>query len=128
MTDAIIAGSIWVQGGTHLPKPLLLQSQSGSHGWRAIANARPAVEKTMEETGWTFFFMAGEIKVTVFGFDRQKALQVALQRLIANVGSQHCNSIEITRITGKSLFGVPYLSVSAHPRHFQKGALFSDRR
>ena len=68
--------------------------------------------------------MAGEIKATVFGFDRQKALRAALKRLIADVKSQHCNSIEITRVTGKSFLRVPYVSVSAHPRHLQKGMSF----
>ena len=69
--------------------------------------------------------MAGEIKTTVFGFDRQKALRAALKRLIADVKSQHCNSIEITRVMGKSFLKVPYVSVSAHPRHLQKGMVFS---
>jgi len=71
------------------------------------------------------FFMAGEIKTTVFGFDRQHALRAALERLIAVVKSQHCNSIEITRVTDKSFLKVPYVTVSAHARHLQKGQLFS---
>jgi hypothetical protein len=68
--------------------------------------------------------MAGEIRATVFGFDRQKALRTALKRLIADVKSQHCNSIEITRVISKSFLTVPYVSVSAHPRHLQKGMFF----
>ena len=36
-----------------------------------------------------------EIKTTVFGFDKEKALRTALKRLIANVKSHHCNGIEI---------------------------------
>ena len=69
--------------------------------------------------------MAGEIKATVFGFDRQKSLHVALKRLITDAKSQHCNSIEITRVMSKSLSRVPYVSVFAHPRHLQKGMCFS---
>ena len=46
--------------------------------------------------------MAGEIKATVFGFDRQKALRAALKRLIADVKSQHCNGIEITQVMDRS--------------------------
>ena len=98
MTDTIKAGSILVEEGTHLPKSLLLQSESNSNGWAAVKDARSTFEKTVQEAGLTFFFMAGEIKATVFGFDRQKALRVALKRLIADVKSQHCNSIEITRV------------------------------
>ena len=72
--------------------------------------------------------MPGEIKATVFGFDKQKALRAALKRLITDVKSQHCNSIEITSVVGKSFLGVPYVSVSAHSRHIQKGLLFSGQR
>jgi len=124
MTDTITVGSILVEEGTYLPKSLLLQSDSISNGWAALRDARSMFEKTIQEAGWTFFFMAGEIKATVFGFDRQKALRTALKRLIADVKSQHCNSIEITRVIAKSFLKVPYVSVSAHPRHLQKGMVF----
>ena len=124
MTDTITVGSILVEEGTYLPKSLLLQSDSNSNGWAALRDARSMFEKTIQEAGWTFFFMAGEIKATVFGFDRQKALRTALKRLIADVKSQHCNSIEITRVIAKSFLKVPYVSVSAHPRHLQKGMVF----
>jgi hypothetical protein len=125
MTDTITAGSILVEEGRHLPKSLLLQTESDSHGWAAVTDLRATFDKAIQDAGLTFFFMAGEIKTTVFGFDRQKALRAALKRLIAGVKSQHCNSIEITRVMGKSFLGVPYVSVSAHPRHLQKGMFFS---
>ena len=125
MADAITAGRILVEEGTHLPNSLLLQSESSSNGWAVVKNARSALEKTIQEAGWTFFFIAGEIKTTVFGFDRQKILRAALKRLIKNAKSQHCNSIEITLVAVKSFLKVPYVSVSAHPRHLQKGLVFS---
>ena len=89
-----------------------------------MKDSRSAFEKEVREAGWTFFFMAGEIKATVFGFDRQKTLRAALKRLIKNVKSQNCNSIEITQVTGKSFLKLPYVRVSAHPRHLQKGLIF----
>jgi hypothetical protein len=125
MTDAITAGGIWVEKGTHLPNSLLLQSESSSNGWALVKSARAAFEKAIQDAGWSFFFIAGEIKTTVFGFDRQKILRAALKRLTTNAKSQHCNSIEITLVAGKSFLRVPYVSVSAHPRHLQKGLVFS---
>src|SRR5260370_32271237 len=107
MTDTITAGSILVEEGTHLPKSLLLQSESNSNGWAAVKDARSTFEKTIQEAGWTFFFMAGEIMPTVFGFDRQKALRAAFKRLIADVKSPHCSSIEITRLIGNTFLKVP---------------------
>jgi len=125
MTDLITAGNILVQDGTNLPRSLLVETDSDSNGWAAVKGNPSAFEKTVEEAGWTFFFMAGEIKTTVFGFDKQKALRAALKRLITDVKSRDCNSIEITRVVDKSFLRIPYLSVSAHARHLQKGRLFS---
>jgi hypothetical protein len=125
MLDPITAGSILFAGGTHMPKALLLQSESHSNGWTAIKDARTTFEKTIQDAGWTFFLMAGEIKATAFGFDKQKALRAALKRLITDVRSQQCNGIEITQVIGKTFLSVPYVSVVAHARHLQKGMLFS---
>jgi len=124
MTDAIAAGSILIQEGTYLPNSRPLQTGSDGSGWAAVEDSRSVFEKEVRAAGWTFFFMAGEIKTTVFGFDRQKTLRAALQRLIRNVKSQNCNSIEITQVTGRSFLKLPYVSVSAHPRHLQKGVVF----
>lgn len=128
MTDTITAGSIFVEQGTHLPGSLLLQNESSSHGWAAVSDARSTFEKRIQEEGWTFFFMAGEIKAAVFGFDRQKALRAALKRLIRDVKSQHCNSLEIASVMSESFLRVPYVSVSAYSRHLQKGMFFSGQR
>jgi len=125
MTDTIAAGSILIEEGTQLPNSVMLQNESQSNGWAALNGARSAFEKEIQEAGWTFFFMAGEIRTTVFGFDKQRTLRAALKRLITNVKSHKCNSIEITHVTAKSFFKVPYLSVSAHPRHLQKGLVFA---
>src|SRR5437016_3615669 len=102
VTDAIGAGSILIAAGAHLPDSILRRLDTHSCGWSAVTGGRSAFEEQVEKAGLTFFFMAGEIQATVFDFDRQKALRGALRSLIANVKSQRCNSIEITRITGKS--------------------------
>jgi hypothetical protein len=126
MTDPITVGSILVEQGAYLPNSLLhLHRKSSSTGWPAVQGTRAAFEQAIQDAGWTLFFMAGEIKITAFGFDREKSLRAALTRLITNVKSQHCNAIEITGIVHKSFLRVPYVSVSAHARHLQQGTRFS---
>ena len=125
MTDTIKAGSILVEEGAHLPISFRLQRESNSNGWAAVKDVRADFEKTIQEAGWTFFFMAGEVKATVFGFDKQKAMRTALKRLITNVKSQQCNSIEITQVVDNSFLSVPYVSVSAHARHLQRSMCFA---
>ena len=124
MRDLITAGGLLVQEGINVPTSLRLPTEPDSTGCATVNGTRSAFEKTIHEEGWTLFFRAGEIKTTVFGFDRQHALRAALDRLIVVVKSQHCNSIEITRVTDKSFLKVPYVSVSAHARHLQKASSF----
>jgi len=125
MTDAIATGSILIEKHAHLPNSMRLQSEPDASGWAALNGTRSTFEKEVQEAGWTFFFMAGEIRAAVFGFDREKTMRVALQRLITNVKSHHCNAIEVTRVTVKSFLKVPYVVVSAHARHLQKELTFS---
>jgi hypothetical protein len=125
MTDALVAGSILIQEGTHLPDSVTLGSESYSSGWAAVQNVRSELDRDIKKSGWTFFFMAGEIKSTVFGFDRQKSLGTVLKRLIASVKVTKCNSFEITQVTSKTFLRVPYVSITAHRRHLQKGLVFS---
>lgn len=128
MTDSIVAGSIFIDENARLPNSALLQRQPHASGWAAVTNVRSTFGKEIPDAGWTFFFMAGEIKATVFGFDREKALGTALSRLIANVKGQHCNCIEITQVTEHSFLKVPYVNVTAHPRHLQQGQTFTGQR
>ena len=125
MTATIAAGSVFIDDGAQLPSSALLQRKPHSSGWAEVTNVHSTFGKEIPDAGWTFFYMAGEIKTTVFGFDREKALGTALGRLIANVKGQKCNCIEITQVTGNSFLKVPYVSVTAHPRHLQKGQTFA---
>jgi hypothetical protein len=125
MTDANTAGSILIEPRARLPNSMRLRGEPDSSGWTTLNGARATFEKEVQEAGWTFFFMAGEIKATVFGFDRHKTMRAALQRLMMNVKSHNCNAIEITQVSVESFFKVPYVRVTAHARHLQKGLTFS---
>jgi len=125
MIETISAGTILIDGRAPVPKSNLLRNSSDSNGWSVIKSGRAAFEDTIEGAGWTFFFMAGAIRATAFGADEQKATRSALTRLIADVKSRHCNSIEITEVTGEKFLGLRYVSVVARARHLQEGTLFS---
>ena len=53
-------------------------------------------------------------------------VRTALNRLIARVKLQKCNCLEIDEVAAKSFLGMPYVSVSGHSRHIQKGLVFND--
>jgi hypothetical protein len=128
MENGITTGSIWIEDGVRLTDSLPAGRGFHSSGWTATNGTRSAFEKELEAAGWTLFFMAGEIKATVFGFDSEKTLATALKQLIANVKAQNFNGIEITQVTNRSFLKVPYVSVTAHARHLQMGTTFSGLR
>jgi hypothetical protein len=109
----IESGTILIEQGTPLPDTLRLETPPHSGGWGTVAN----LAEKLESAGWTFFFMAGEIKSSGFG-------GAALRRLIASAKRQKCNCLEIGGVSERSFMGVPYVSVSAHWRHIQKGLTF----
>ena len=121
----IEAGTILLEDGTLLPRSLMLSSQPYSPGWTTVSNARSDFERDISQAGWTFFFIAGEIHATVFGFTAEAAVHAAVERLIKNAKALNCNSLQIAKVTMKSFLGLPFATVTAHSRHIQGGAVFA---
>ena len=126
MTGSIQEGTILIQAGTRLPAGLPLKPEPDSDGWATVEKLdRSEIAGIIHETGWNFFYMAGRIQASAVGFNRQETLRVALQRIIATVESQRCNCLEITQVIAQSFLKVPYVTVSAHSRHIQRGRVFA---
>jgi hypothetical protein len=111
-------------------RPQCFEVEAGSHpdGWMPIKHtlAPQQLEKELSGTGWTFFFMAGPIRATALGFNRDKTVYAALNRCIKAVRQQRCNCLQIESVEMNSFLGIPYVSLSVRPRHIQKGTLFAD--
>jgi hypothetical protein len=121
----IDAGTILLENGTLLPKSLVLTSEPYSTGWTTVSNVRSDFERDISQAGWTFFFIAGEIHATVFGFNAEAAVRTAVERLIRNAKALNCNSLQIGQVTMKSFLGLPFATVTAHSRHIQGGPVFA---
>jgi hypothetical protein len=130
MTGAIKVGTILIAEGTLMPECLRFESEPYPDGWRTVKNLDGyGLGRKIHEAGWTFFYMAGEIRASVFGFDREKAIRRAVNRLLANLKAEKFNSLEITRVAAQRFLGLPYVTVSAHARHIQESIfLFCDQR
>lgn len=128
-TRTIGPGAILVQQSTLLPEPLRLEDGSDGTGWSRVEDNPDGrqLEKKLTDAGWTFFYMAGNIRTLGFGFDGQMMIQAALKRLITAVTLQRCNCLEIDDVAMHSFWGMPYASVTAHSRHIQKDMVFSGK-
>jgi hypothetical protein len=119
------AGTILIEKAALRPQCFQLRDESFPDGWMAVMHNLSSHELEEELSGWTFFYMAGAIRTTAFGFHRPRMIAAALKRLITKARQQRCNCLEIDDLAPHSFLGIPYLSVSAHLRHIQKGRLFS---
>jgi len=68
--------------------------------------------------------MAGGIRASGFGFNRQSRTDRAVARVIAAVKRENCNCLEIGEVRQRSFLGLPYTSVAAHARHIQQSRSF----
>jgi hypothetical protein len=122
-------GIVLVEKSAALPEVLRLGNDIDGTGWSPVAGDldHRQMESKLSATGWTFFFMAHSIKIVAFGFDRPKAILKALRRLVTAVKREQCNALEIDGLETRSFWGLPYVSLSAHPRHIQQGMVFGSK-
>jgi len=132
MLDAIKTGTILIKEGTLLPQALRFESEPCAPGWRLVKNLDGyELGCKIDEVGWSFFWLAGEIGATGFGFNQQKAVSRAVEQILANQGSKKYNCLEIMRVaseTSKRFLGVRYVTVSAFSRHIQKSAFLFEAK
>jgi hypothetical protein len=122
----ISAGTILVENGTPVPDFIRSGTESYPKAWTSLAkpDSFRDFEKKLAVAGWTFFYLASQVRSIAFGFDKQKRVDAALKRLMEKAKLESCNSLEIDAVTHRSFWGIPYLNLSGHPRRIQKGAVF----
>ncbi|MCZ2153475.1 MAG: hypothetical protein LC114_06180 [Bryobacterales bacterium] len=119
---ALQPGTVLIDKTATLPESLPLGSDISGTVWVGIQGDpdHRQMESLLSAAGWRYFFLAHSIKTSAFGFDRCKALQSAMQRLIRAVKGEKFNALEIDSTEVRSFWGIPYARLSAHPRHIQE--------
>jgi hypothetical protein len=113
--------TVFIREDTPLPA-LSIESEPFLPGWRVVKNPDlQALTRSVEGANWNFFYLAGEMRATVFGRAGLGALRRAVKCVLAKQEGQKFNSLEITKIVSKRFLGIPFMSVAAHSRHIQQG-------
>jgi|SRR5579864_4548727 len=121
MTQTIQVGTILMKDWPEATKVLGLQSEPCSEEWGLLKVLDSfTLDRKIHAAGWNFFFMATEVRVTLFGALGAEKILNALKRILAKVKPQHFNGLEVTEIVARRFLGVPYVTVSAHSRHMQQ--------
>ena len=129
MTDKIKAGAMLIEGKTLLPNSLLLESEKCSGGWILLKNLdRYRLDRKVRDRGWNLFSIRGKVKASAFGLDVEKTTRKALTRVLAASKSGAFNCLEITEVALRRFLGLPYVSISARPRHIQQSNVLSQSK
>jgi hypothetical protein len=127
MPEAIKPGIVLIKDGTLLPDSLKLESEPYSFDWRSVTNLDGyALDRKTHDAGWTFFYLAGERRATVFGHEGQETVRRAIKQILAGLKLEKFNSLEITRVAFKHFLGMPYATVSFHTRNMQEDMFLSE--
>jgi hypothetical protein len=81
-----------------------------------------ALDKKIHGAGWSFFFLADEVKGMFFGAIGAQKVQKAIKRILVKVKRHNFNCLEVTGIVAKRFLGMPYVTVIAHSATFNKAS------
>jgi hypothetical protein len=124
MSDTNRTRTVFIKEGTLLPTMPSMESEPFLPGWRIVKNLdRQELTREIEGANWNFFYLAGEIRTTVFGRAGVGTLRRAVKRIATKQEGQSFsfNSLEITKIASKWFLGIPLTTIVAHSRHIQLG-------
>src|SRR5258708_12553006 len=90
MSEINKARTVFIRDDTPLPAMLSMESERFLPGWRMVKNLdRQALTRAIEGAKWNFFYLAGEIRTTVFGREGVGTLRRAVNPILANQHAQH---------------------------------------
>ena len=106
-----------------MPEALRSQSEPSGPRWRRVTGLDSyAFGRAIAKSNWTYFALIDGLVSRAFGFDGERRVGAAVSRILAKTRNSHFNAVEITKVTSKRFFGLPYASVRAQSRHIQEGA------
>lgn len=121
MSQEIQVGTILIKKSPLMTRSLGLETQPCSENWSLVKLLDGSVlDRKIHTAGWSFFFMAAEVKAMFFGAIGAQKIQNALRRILGKMKGEEFNCLEVTGITAQRFLGVPYTVVTAHSRHLQQ--------
>jgi hypothetical protein len=123
MAPIVQVGTVLIgEESARMKETLALQTEPYFENWSVVSSLDGiALNDKIRAARWNFLFMADEIKSTFFGAIGEDKIRGALRQIARKVRHQNFNCLEVTAIVAKHFLGVPYTTISAHPRHIQQG-------
>jgi hypothetical protein len=116
-----------MRAGTIIPQSLRVETEPYSQGWEIIKNSDGnSVDRDVRRADWNFFFLAAKLQSTAMGYLGERTVRRATERVLAKAAASKFNCWEITEVSAKQFLGFPYVHISAHSRHIQKGPFLQE--
>ena len=127
MAERIKTGTPLIEEGVIFPDSLRVESEPYSKGWRIVKKLDGyGLDRTMNQAGWTCFYMANEISASAVALNGEKSLFKAVHQILTKLKLERFNSLEITQVATKRFLGLPHTTVSAHARHIEESMFLFD--
>jgi hypothetical protein len=122
MENRITIGTIILRDDFAFPKNFGIQSAAYCAGWLRIKGMTTTVlDRTLRSAGWNRFYIAGAMRTLELGNGKDACVKRGIARLAARAKASNFNCLQVTGITQKSSFGIPFVSFSANACHIQEG-------
>ena len=126
MSNTIQAGTMLVQQSA-LRHALGAEGENYSDQWCSLGTVESAeLDRKIRAAGWSFFFMADELRTVVPVWGGEKTVRAGVKRLLARTRAQQFNCMQLSNILRERFLGIPFVSVVAHARHLQQGSKIDD--
>jgi len=126
VVESLHGEEVFVRRNTFLPETVNMKDQLVLGGWNLVSRLTPAeFDKELYKEGWQFFYIPPEVQASALGFNRKRALQRALKKLLVKADAAKLNAVQVTGVEAKKFLGIHYASISAYLRHVQKSLILS---
>jgi hypothetical protein len=120
ISPGIKNGTVMIEEGITLPESFNLESQPYSDGWRLVTNLEgTGLDKYLRKVGWSFFYMAAPVRVSVLGFGTDRTLRKAFHKIVQTGREMKFNCLEITEAIPKNFLGFAYVYIAGHARNIK---------
>jgi hypothetical protein len=121
MARNIEDGTLVFRAGLELPAQCGIKSEFFSDGWQRIVNFRSHdLDRALQKADWTFRYSCPKARGTAFGLSRAQTMARAFHSVLAAIGSQSYNCLELSQESMASFCGIKRVRLSAHARTIQE--------
>lgn len=118
---ALAAGDVFLRNAIVLPGGLPPADGFVSANYTLRPGGIDAFQEELKKFRWKMFYIGPPLTVSCFGKPNHETIKELIDRIAFAVDQRSANCFTITGVEAKRKFGFGSVSLSAQPRHLQRG-------